>query len=95
MHFLTYQSDAEPSGKLLLVYFGGQSQRRLAGRMHPSRLGVGLYTHATRDLATLAQRLQAVESPIVAAPSMVDGVATMLVRGPNEELFEFVESASA
>lgn len=95
VHFLTYQSGEEPSGKLLLVYFGGQSQRRLAGRMHPSRLGVGLYTHATRDLATLAQRLQAVDAPIVAAPSMVDGVATMLVRGPNEELFEFVESASA
>jgi len=95
VHFLTYQSGLEPSGKLLLVYFGGQSKRRLTGRMHPSRLGVGLYTHATRDLAALRQRLQDVGASIEAGPAVVDGAATMLVRGPNEELFEFVESPSA
>ena len=91
IHFLTYQSDQEPSGKILLVYFGGQSKRRLTGRMHPSRLGVGLYTHATRDLRALRQRLSDVGAPIEVAPMDVDGVSTMLVRGPNEELFEFVD----
>jgi len=91
VHFLTYQSGHEPSGKILLVYFGGQSKRRLTGRMHPSRLGVGLYTHATRDLRVLRQRLSDVGAPIEVAPMDVDGVSTMLVRGPNEELFEFVE----
>ena len=91
VHFLTYQSDDEPSGKLLLVYFGGASKRRLTSRMHPSRLGVGLYTHATRDLAALRQRLSDGGAPIEVPPMDVDGVRTMLVRGPNEELFEFVE----
>lgn len=91
VHFLTYQSDDEPSGKILLVYFGGQSKRRLTGRMHPSRLGVGLFTHATRDLKALRQRLSDVGASIEVAATDVDGVPTMLVRGPNEELFEFVE----
>lgn len=91
VHFLTYQSGLEPSGKILLVYFGGQSKRRLTSRMHPSRLGVGLYTHATRDLRALRQRLSDAGAPIEVAPLEVDGQPTMLVRGPNEELFEFVE----
>lgn len=91
VHFLTYQSNGEPSGKILLVYFGGASKRRLVSRMHPSRLGVGLYTHATRDLAALRQRLSDTGAPIEVAPMDVDGERTMLVRGPNEELFEFVE----
>ena len=63
--------------------------------MHPSRLGVGLYTHATRDLAVLRQRLLDVGASIEAGPAVVDGAATMLVRGPNEELFEFVEETPA
>ena len=91
VHFITYQSNGEPSGKILLVYFGGASKRRLVSRMHPSRLGVGLYTHATRDLAALRQRLSDAGAPIEVAPMDVDGERTMLVRGPNEELFEFVE----
>ncbi|MEZ5487010.1 MAG: VOC family protein [Steroidobacteraceae bacterium] len=91
VHFLTYQADQEPSGKILLVYFGGASRRRLTGRMHPSRLGVGLYTHATRDLQALHRRLSEHGASIEVEPQDVDGQPTMLVRGPNEELFEFVE----
>ena len=79
------------SGKILLVYFGGASRRRLTGRMHPSRLGVGLYTHATRDLQALRRRLSEQGASIEVEPQDVDGQPTMLVRGPNEELFEFVE----
>jgi catechol 2,3-dioxygenase-like lactoylglutathione lyase family enzyme len=95
VHFLMYQDGIEPSGKILLVNFGGASQRRLAGRMHPRRLGVGLFTHITRDLGALHTRLLA-HAPgngarIEVEPRDVDGVHSMLVRGPNEELFEFVE----
>ncbi len=95
VHFLMYQDGVEPSGKILLVYFGGASQRRLAGRMHPRRLGVGLFTHAARDMDALHARLLA-HAPgngahIEVEPCAVDGTRVMLVRGPNEELFEFVE----
>lgn len=95
VHFLTYQDPKEPSGKILLVYFGGASHRRLEGRMHPSRLGVGLYTHGTSDLGALRQRLLQADAKIEAGPARVDGVETLLVRGPNEELFEFVATAAA
>jgi catechol 2,3-dioxygenase-like lactoylglutathione lyase family enzyme len=96
VHFLLYQDPAEPSGKILLVYFGGASQRRLTGRMHPSRLGVALYTHGTQDLAALHARLRAGApgngARVEVEPRVVDGVRCMLVRGPNEELFEFTEA---
>lgn len=91
VHFLLYQDPAEPSGKILLVYFGGASTRRLTGRMHPARLGVGLYTHGCKDLDALAERVRATGARIEREPADVDGTRAMLVRGPNEELFEFVE----
>lgn len=95
VHFLLYQDPAEPSGKILLVYFGGLSRRTLTARMHPQRLGVGLYTHCARDLDSLADRLRATGGRIEAAPQRVDGQRLMLARGPNEELFEFVEAPAA
>jgi catechol 2,3-dioxygenase-like lactoylglutathione lyase family enzyme len=91
VHFLLYQDPDEPSGKILLVWFGGASTRRLAGRMHPTRLGVGLYTHEASDLGALAARVLAAGAHVEAPPAIVDGRPRMLVRGPNEELFEFVE----
>ena len=91
VRFLLYQDPAEPSGKILLVHFGGASQRRLSGRMHPSRLGVGLYTHGACNLAAVRERALFAGARIEAGPVSVDGAAMMLVRGPNEELFEFVE----
>ena len=93
VRFLLYQDPAEPSGKILLVHFGGASQRRLTGRMHPSRLGVALYTHGCRDLDALAARVRdygaAAGAHHVAGPVDAGGRRIMLVRGPNEELFEF------
>jgi catechol 2,3-dioxygenase-like lactoylglutathione lyase family enzyme len=93
VRFLLYQDPAEPSGKILLVHFGGASQRRLAGRMHPSRLGVALYTHGCSDLDALAARVRerggAAGAQIVAGPVAAGERRTLLVRGPNEELFEF------
>jgi catechol 2,3-dioxygenase-like lactoylglutathione lyase family enzyme len=91
--FLLYQDPEEPSGKILLVWCGGASQRRLTDRMHPTRLGVALYTHEAGDLDGLAARVQAAGARIEAAPAVVDGRRRMLVRGPNEELFEFVQRA--
>lgn len=91
VRFLLYQDLPEPSGKLLLVHFGGASQRRLTGRMHPARLGVGLFEHSTPDLEALHLRCAAAGMVVVAPPARVDGQRMMLVRGPNEELFEFIE----
>jgi catechol 2,3-dioxygenase-like lactoylglutathione lyase family enzyme len=95
IHYLMYQDPNEPSGKILLVHFFALSTRRVAGLMHPSRLGVGLYTHDCDDLDALAARLRAGGAPIEADPARVDGEKLMLVRGPNGELFEFSERAPA
>lgn len=93
VRFLLYQDPVEPSGKILLVHFGGASQRRLTGRMHPSRLGVALYTHGCGDLDALAARVArdgvAAGASVVAGPHAAAGRRILLVRGPNEELFEF------
>jgi catechol 2,3-dioxygenase-like lactoylglutathione lyase family enzyme len=94
LHYLMYQDPNEPSGKILLVHFFELSTRRIAGLMHPSRLGVGLYTHDCNDLDALAARLRAGGAPIEAGPDRVDGERLMLVRGPNGELFEFSERAA-
>lgn len=91
LHYLMYQDPKEPSGKILLVHFFELSTRRIAGLMHPSRLGVGLYTHDCRDLDALAARSRAGGAPVEAGPVRIDGDRLMLVRGPNGELFEFSE----
>jgi hypothetical protein len=93
IHYLLYQDPNEPSGKILLVHFFGLAAARIAGAMHPSRLGVALYTHTTRDIAALQRRLTAVGAKIEHEPREVDGSTRMLVRGPNAELFEFIASA--
>ena len=94
IHYLMYQDPNEPSGKILLVHFFALSTKRIAGLMHPSRLGAGLYTHDCHDLDALAARLRAVGAAIEAAPARIDGDRLMLVRGPNGELFEFNERAA-
>lgn len=92
MHFLMYHGHGEPSGKILLVHFEtGLPERRLVGRMHPSRLGVTLFTHGAPDLDAVAARLSRCHGRIELPPTPVDGTRIMLVRGPNEELFEIVE----
>ena len=91
VRFLLYQDPAEPSGKILLVHFGGASQRRLTRRMHPSRRGVALYTHGCRDLDTFAERARSAAADLVAGPVDAGGRRILLLRGPNEELFELEE----
>ncbi len=95
VHFLLYAQPGEPSGKILLVHFFEATGKRLVGRMQPGHLGFSLLTHLVADLDGLQARLDAAGVPILCPPQWVtlpDGAARMmLVRGPNEETFEFVE----
>jgi catechol 2,3-dioxygenase-like lactoylglutathione lyase family enzyme len=95
LHYLMYQDPNEPSGKILLVHFFALSTSRIAGRMHPSNLGVALYTHDCRSLDQLAAQLRGGGALIEAGPTRVDGERLMLARGPNGELFEFSEQPAA
>lgn len=91
--WLMYQRPEEPSGKILIVHFVGAGGARLTGRMQPGNLGVVLYTHESADLDALAVRVRAGGGTVVHEPARIAslGRRMMLVRGPNEELFEFVE----
>jgi catechol 2,3-dioxygenase-like lactoylglutathione lyase family enzyme len=95
VHFLLYAAPGEASGKILLVHFYGASRRRLTGRMHPGNLGFVMLTHHTQDLDALHRALAGAGHDIVTPPTEVaigtDSRRLMLVRGPNEELFEFAE----
>jgi len=91
IHWLLYQDPDEPSGKLLLVHFIGSPGKRLVGRMHPSRLGVGMFQHSCEDLDALHTRLRAIDAHVETPPTFVGDARLMLVRGPNEELFEITQ----
>ncbi len=95
IHLLLYKQADEPSGKVLLVHFFEASTRRLTGRMRPGRLGVSLFTHLAPDLDDLKAKIEGPGVDIVTPPTSVataSGIQRlMLVKGPNEELLEFVE----
>jgi catechol 2,3-dioxygenase-like lactoylglutathione lyase family enzyme len=99
VHFLLYAQRGEASGKILLVHFYGASTRRLTGRMRPGHLGFSLFAHETDDIEDLATRLTAAGAKIECRPSLTETVAgtrsMMLVRGPNEEMFEFTQTVGA
>jgi hypothetical protein len=88
-----YTQKGEPSGKILLVYFFDATGKRLTGRMQPGHLGLSCLTHETDELEALQTRLD--PSAIVTPPTRIadpeDAYRVMLVRGPNEEMFEFFE----
>lgn len=96
VHFLLYAQPGEASGKTLLVYFHGRSDRRLTGRMRPGHLGLSLFCHETNDLDGLARRLPTLGGTIITPPAAVaTGTGPrrlMLVQGPNEELLELAET---
>lgn len=89
-----YGAEGEPSGKLLLVHFYEASVRRLEGRMRPGHLGVAMFTHSTRDIKGLRRRVLASGNSVLAGPAEVPeyGGRAMVVTGPNDELFEIVET---
>ncbi len=95
--FIVYFDPGEPSGKILLVHFFAASTRRLTGRMSPGNLGVVLYSHRCGDLDGLHARMADAGYEIVTAPTTLatpgNARRVLLVRGPNEELFEFHQPA--
>ena len=99
IHWLLYAERGEPSGKILVVLFGGAPGKRLAGRMRPGHLGFSLMTHFCADLDALAARLDAAGVAVVTPPVRIEWHGAprriLLARGPNEELFEFVEGEVA
>ena len=77
------------------MHFFERTGKRLAGRMQPGHLGFSLLTHMAPDLDELYERLLGAGVPVVCPPQWVtlpSGAGRlMLVRGPNEEMFEFLE----
>lgn len=100
IHMLLFKDADEPSGKYLLLHYFSASTGRLHHRMRPGLLGLSLYSHRVDDLDGLSARLAAGAAELVMdtgqAPARVQAEPRrLLARGPNDELFEFVEEASA
>ena len=59
-------------------------------------LGFSLLTHDTDDIMGLYTRLRAVGADVVTPPTLIEGDGApyriMLAKGPNEEMFEFVQA---
>lgn len=95
IHWLLYAEPGEPSGRILVVSFGGAPGSRLVGRMRPGHLGFSLLTHFAPDLDALHATLRSAGAAVPLLPTKVEWNGgrrrIMLAGGPNEELFEFVE----
>ncbi len=94
VHFLLYAEPGEASGKILLIHFFGAPAKRLSGRMQPGHLGFSLFSHEVDDLSALRSRLARSNSAVIVEPptrviTPTGARLAMLVRGPNEEMFEF------
>ena len=91
-----FRDPAQPSGKVLAVHFHERTTAELAAPMRPGNLGVSLFSTRCPDLEGLRERLQhaglAAHLPILHV-ALGDGMPArvMLTRGPNGELFEFIE----
>jgi len=91
-----FRDPAQPSGKVLGVHFHEHTTRELANPMRPGNIGVNLFSTRCANLEALRDRLQgaglAGHLPILHV-ALGDGMPArvMLARGPNGELFEFIE----
>jgi catechol 2,3-dioxygenase-like lactoylglutathione lyase family enzyme len=91
-----FRDPEQPSGKILGVHFHEQTTRELANPMRPGNVGVNLFSTRCTQLENLRDRLQAAglagHLPILHV-ALGDGMPArvMLTRGPNGELFEFIE----
>ena len=96
VHFLLMAQPGEASGKVLLVHFFERGGKRLAGRMRPGHLGFSLLTHRCCDLDALAAALRAGGWTPRFGPAFVRygerRERVLVAPGPNEELFEFIET---
>jgi catechol 2,3-dioxygenase-like lactoylglutathione lyase family enzyme len=96
VHMALYRERRQASGKVVLVHFYDRTTGPLAHPMRPGQLGISLISCRCNSLDALSTRLGRaggqVESVIQHA-AVDDGTPcrVMLVRGPNGELFEFVE----
>jgi len=96
VHFALYRERRQASGKVVLVHFYDRTTGPLAHPMRPGHLGISLISCRCPNLDALSARFGRagghVESVIQHA-AVDEGVPcrVMLVRGPNGELFEFVE----
>ncbi|MFL2770125.1 MAG: VOC family protein [Rhodospirillaceae bacterium] len=95
VHFLMYAEKGKASGKILCVHFFDRTGKRLTDRMKPGKLGFSLLTHDTKDLDALHRRLSTMGYEIIQTPTEISGdgnkYGLMMVRGPNEEMFEFTQ----
>ncbi len=93
---MLFRDPAQPSGKVLGVHFHERTTRELANPMRPGNVGVNLLSTRCAQLEALRERLQAAglagHLPILHV-ALGDGMPArvMLTRGPNGELFEFIE----
>jgi catechol 2,3-dioxygenase-like lactoylglutathione lyase family enzyme len=93
---ILFRDPRQPSGKLLGVHFHEQTTAALAHPMQPGNLGINLFSSRCAHLEALRERLQrnglAEHLPITHV-ALGDGMPArvMLARGPNGELFEFIE----
>jgi catechol 2,3-dioxygenase-like lactoylglutathione lyase family enzyme len=91
-----FRDPAQPSGKIQGVYFHEHTTRELANPMRPGNIGINLFSTRCANLEELRERLQAAglagHLPILHV-ALGDGMPArvMLTRGPNGELFEFIE----
>ena len=96
VHITLYRERRQASGKVVLVHFHDRTTGPLAHPMRPGQLGIGLISCRCSSLDALSARFGRaggqVESVIQhAAVDEAVPCRVMLVRGPNGELFEFVE----
>jgi catechol 2,3-dioxygenase-like lactoylglutathione lyase family enzyme len=91
-----FRDPAQPSGKVLAVHFHDRTTAALASPMRPGNLGISLFSTRCPNLELLRERLQAggvAEHLPILHVALGDGMPArvMLTRGPNGELFEFIE----
>ena len=92
IHWVIFAEPGQGSAKFLVLDFAQSPKVPLRNGMHPRHLGIGVYSFPVSDIGTLAGRLHAAGFEIIAPPQSVDGAPTMIVRGPNGEFCEFVET---
>jgi catechol 2,3-dioxygenase-like lactoylglutathione lyase family enzyme len=91
-----FRDPTQPSGKVLALHFHERTTGELATPMRPGNLGISLFSTRCANLEALRERLQAAglaaHLPITHV-ALGDGMPArvMLTRGPNGELFEFIE----
>jgi catechol 2,3-dioxygenase-like lactoylglutathione lyase family enzyme len=91
-----FRDPTQPSGKILGVHFHERTTGALAAPMRPGNGGVSLFSTRCPNLEDLRERLQAcglAEHLPILHVALGDGMPArvMLARGPNGELFEFIE----